>query len=307
MQKLTLLLVLLGFVLAGNAHSQSMVVKLWPNEVPGAILAPDYVENILPRGELQFIEKISSPEMLVYLAPAKSATKTAMLVCPGGGYKYISIVNEGYAMARWLNEQGINAFILKYRLPSDAIMKDKKIGPLQDVQEAMRIIRRNSSQWNIDPAKVGVMGFSAGGHLASTLCTHYSDKVYEASDGTRARPDFSVLVYPVISMDDSITHSGSKEHLLGTQPDAALVVEYSNELQVTKDTPPAFLVHATDDTGVKVENTLNYYLALKKNKITAEMHIYQKGGHGFGLGKENSTESSWPASCIKWLKVNGWL
>ncbi len=307
MKKLIPLLVSLGWALANSVHGQSMVVKLWPNGAPGAISAPDYVEGILPRGELQYIEKISSPEMLVYLAPAKNATQTAVLVCPGGGYQYVSIVNEGYAMAHWLNENGIHAFILKYRLPADVIMKDKRVGPLQDVQEAMRIIRRSSSQWNIDPAKIGVMGFSAGGHLASTLCTHFRDKVYETSDSTSARPDFSVLVYPVISMDDSITHSGSKEHLLGTHPDNAVTVKFSNELQVTKDTPPAFLVHATDDTGVRVENTLNYYLSLKKNKVIAEMHIYQKGGHGFGLGKENSTESTWPASCIRWLKVNGWL
>ncbi len=307
MQKIALSLVFLGLMLANNVRGQSMVVKLWPNGAPGSIASPDYVEDILPRGDLKFIEKINSPEMLVYLAPANNAAETAILVCPGGGYKYVSIVNEGYAMARWLNEQGISAFILKYRLPSDSIMKDKKIGPLQDVQEAMRIIRRNSSQWNIDPAKVGVMGFSAGGHLASTLCTRFNEKVYDSSDGTSARPDFSVLVYPVITMDDSITHSGSKLHLLGPQPDAALTGKYSNELQVTKDTPPAFLVHATDDTGVKVENSLNYYLALRKSNVSAEMHVYQKGGHGFGLGKENSTESSWPASCIKWLKVNGWL
>jgi acetyl esterase/lipase len=184
-------------------------------------------------------------------------------------------------------------------------MEDKSTGPLQDAQEAMRIIRRNAAVWKINPQKTGVMGFSAGGHLASTLSTHYSDKVYDVKDNTSARPDFSILIYPVISFDTAITHMGSRNNLIGPLPDESKVKHFSNDLQITSTTPPAFLVHSADDKAVPVMNSIRYLEGLKKHNIPAELHIFQKGGHGYGLSPDGGTESSWPELCLKWMKQMG--
>jgi acetyl esterase/lipase len=287
--------------------AQEKSVKIWPDKVPGAIDNPSYKEETIylddksPR-----ISKVTDPTLIVYLPVKEKANGTAIVICPGGAYARLSIDHEGYKVAAWLNEFGIAAFVLKYRLPSDAIMQDKSIGPLQDAQEAIRIVRRNAKDWNIDQKKIGIMGFSAGGHLAATLSTHFNDKVYEPKDSVSARPDFSILVYPVVSMNADITHGGSRQNLLGKDPDAKLVERFSNELQVTRDTPPAFLVHAADDNTVPVLNSINYLLALKKNGVSGELHIYEKGGHGFGMGKK-ATENTWPKACETWLKVHGLL
>jgi acetyl esterase/lipase len=184
-------------------------------------------------------------------------------------------------------------------------MKDKSIGPLQDAQEGIRIIRRHAAEWKINPRKVGVIGFSAGGHLASTLSTHFAEKVYEVKDTTSARPDFSLLIYPVISFETSFTHMGSRNNLIGNNPSEAAIKRFSNELQITGKTPPAFIVHAADDKGVSVKNSLVYLEGLVKNNIPAELHVFQKGGHGFGLAINKGTESSWPDLCIKWMKARG--
>lgn len=184
-------------------------------------------------------------------------------------------------------------------------MENKPVGPLQDAQEAIRIIRRNAGNWNINPEKVGVIGFSAGGHLASTLSTHYAEKVYEVNDNTGARPDFSLLIYPVVTFDTTFTHRGSRNNLIGLKPDEKLVRHFSNEQQVTRDTPPAFLVHSSDDKVVPVMNSIGYYKELQKNSIPSELHIFQKGGHGYGLSPKGGTESSWPELCIRWLKAMG--
>jgi len=219
----------------------------------------------------------------------------------------LAIKHEGAEVAVWLNSLGITAFVLKYRLPDDAIMKDKTIGPLQDVQEAIRCVRRRANEWAIDPAKIGLMGFSAGGHLASSGATHFKDKVYELIDTISARPDFSILIYPVISMDPAITHQGSKNNLLGKNPADDLVMRFSNERQVNGQTPPTFLVHSIDDNAVPVQNSIDYTMALKKFNIPCELHIYEKGGHGYGLGRTNGTESTWPQACGKWLKARGYI
>jgi len=171
----------------------------------------------------------------------------------------------------------------------------------------MRVIRRHASEWKIDPEKVGVIGFSAGGHLASTISTHYAENVYDVKDNTSARPDFSLLIYPVISMDTLITHRGSRNNLLGLKPGDDLVKRFSNELQITAGTPPAFLVHSSDDNAVPVMNSINYYKGLQKNKIPAELHIFQKGGHGYGLAPNGGTESAWSGLCLKWLMQMGFL
>ncbi|WP_281228628.1 alpha/beta hydrolase fold domain-containing protein [Flavobacterium aquiphilum] len=302
-QKVSLLSLLFGMAI--SCFSQSKEIKLWDN-IPGAITAEGYKEEprIDAQGNITGIKKVTEPTLKIFLAENKGAKNAAVVICPGGGYALLSHEKEGDKVAKWLQSVGVSAFVLKYRLPSDAIMKDRTIGPLQDAQEAIRTLRRNADEWNLDISRIGIMGFSAGGHLASTLSTHYNDKVYESKDNTSARPDFSILIYPVISMEDGITHSGSKENLIGKNASSELVAKYSNEKQVNENTPKTFLVHATDDKAVPVENSINYYLALKQNKVPAEMHLYENGGHGFGLGVAG-TNKNWPNACEKWLAANG--
>jgi acetyl esterase/lipase len=286
-----------------NLSAQTKIIKVWPDGVPGSIKSDTYTEKPTEtNGELSRVEKVTDPTLYVFLPPVEKATGSAVLICPGGSYGVLAFSHEGYAIARWLNDNGIAGIILKYRLPSDLIMKDKSIGPLQDAQEAMRIIRRNAAEWKINPVKIGVIGFSAGGHLASTLSTHYSEKVYEVKDTTSARPDFSLLIYPVISFDATFTHAGSKKNLIGENPSEEAVNRFSNELQITDKTPPAFLVHSADDKTVPVKNSIVYFERLQKYSIPSELHIFQKGGHGYGLSVDKGTQSSWPELSLRWMK-----
>lgn len=291
--------------LFGTVAAQKKVIELWTNGVPDSKDNPSYKDVIDSSQGWIFEKNISNPTIDFYPAPAGNSNGTAVIICPGGGYSLLAIKHEGSQVASWLNKIGITAFVLKYRLPDTAIMVNKTIGPLQDVQRAIRIIRRNIKRWNIVSDKIGIMGFSAGGHLASTLSTHYEQKVYDAVDTTSARPDFSILIYPVISMDTTITHMGSRINLLGENPRPELVKLYSSELQVTENTPPAFLVQSIDDNVVPVENSIDYALALKKFHIPCELHLYEKGGHGYGLGKTYDTETTWPEACEKWLRMHG--
>jgi acetyl esterase/lipase len=294
------------FILSPLLKAQTSTITLWPGGIPDLVLNINYSEKAtINEGIPTRFEKVTDPSLYVYLPPADKATGTAVLICPGGGYAALAFNHEGNAIAKWLNENGIAGIILKYRLPSDLIMKKKSIGPLQDAQEALRTIRRNAAKWNIDPQKIGVMGFSAGGHLASTLSTHYDEKVYEVKDSTSARPDFSILLYPVITMDSSFTHAGSRRNLIGEDPGDEVVKRFSNELQITENTPPAFLVHSGDDNSVPVKNSIVYYEGLKKYNIPSELHIFQKGGHGYGLATGRDTQSAWPALCLSWMKSLG--
>ena len=289
-----------------ESNGQVISMNLWPDGIPGFILNGAYQEKAtIIDGVSTRYEKVTSPALFPYLPPKESATGTAVLICPGGGYAALAFNHEGHAIAKWLNDNGIAGIVLKYRLPSDLIMKDKSVGPLQDAQEAIRIIRRNAKNWNIDPNKVGVIGFSAGGHLASTLSTHYAENVYELKDTISARPDFSLLIYPVITMDSSFTHAGSRRNLLGPTPSKKEIIRFSNEMQVNEKTPPAFMVHSADDKTVPVKNSMVYYEALVKYGIPSELHIFQKGGHGYGMAGGKDTQSSWPDLCIKWLKASG--
>ena len=289
-----------------KSNAQTLTLKLWPDGIPGSKSDPSYSENIVTTdGRVTRATNVVTPDLTVFLPDPAKANGAAVLICPGGGYGTLAFDHEGNAIARWLNDNGIAGIILKYRLPSDRIMTDKSIGPLQDAQEAMRVIRRHSAEWKIDPKKVGVIGFSAGGHLASTISTHYAEKVYAVKDNVSARPDFSLLIYPVISMDTAITHRGSRNNLIGIDPTEKNVLRFSNEKQINTNTPPAFLVHSSDDKAVPVMNSIGYYLGLQKNGIPAELHIFQKGGHGYGLSPNGGTESSWPGLCIRWLKAMG--
>lgn len=288
-----------------NINAQNQVIPLW-NKIPDEIKAADYKEKeITNEGKVQSTSLVTIPTLTAFFPNVTKPNQTAVIILPGGGYQHLAIDKEGTKAAQWFNSLGIPAFVLKYRLPSDLIMKNKNVGPLQDAQEAVRCVRQNAAKWNIDPNKIGILGFSAGGHLAATLSTHYDDKVYESAYKVSARPDFSLLIYPVISMQNDITHKGSQINLLGNNASQDLIDSFSNEKKVTAKTPPAFLIHATDDTVVLPENSIDYYLALKKNGVTAELHLYEKGGHGFGLGV-NDTSKYWTRDCEEWLRANGY-
>ncbi len=292
----------LSFFIAVPGFSQQTEIPLWPQGVPNSINSSSFIESYTYDGEgvIRGISKVSQPTLTPFLVDGSIANGTAVVICPGGGYTHLAINKEGYNVAKWLNTMGISAFVLKYRMPTDETMEDKTIGPLQDAQKAIRRVRKNAKMWNIDPDKIGVLGFSAGGHLASSLSTHFDDIVYEAENSTNARPDFAVLVYPVVSMLDGVTHQGSKLALLGSTPSKESILKYSNAEQITPNTPPTFLVHATDDGAVPVENSIEYYLSLKAHEVPAEMHLYENGGHGFGLGV-SGTNANWSQNLKQWF------
>lgn len=296
----------LAFGILPNLHAQNETLPLWKS-IPDEIIAPDYNEKeVINEGKIQRTSQVTIPTLSVFLPKEIKSNQTAVLIFPGGGYAHLSMEKEGTNVAEWLNSLGIVAFVVKYRLPSDLIMKNKSTGPLQDAQEAIRFVRSHAAKWNIDPDKIGTIGFSAGGHLASTLATHFDDKVYESKFNNSVRPDFSILIYPVISMNNNITHKGSQTNLLGKEPSQILIDNFSNDKKIIPQTPPAFLVHASDDSAVLPENSINYYLALKKNNISAELHIYEKGGHGFGLGVKD-TSLYWINDCKEWLRAKHYI
>jgi acetyl esterase/lipase len=257
--------------------------------------------------DITVISNVQVPGIDVFLPTKRFATGQAVVICPGGGYWILAYDLEGTDIAKYLNSIGVAAIVLKYRLPTYGNTTEPDKVPLMDAQRAMRIVRYNSKKWNINPEKIGIMGFSAGGHLASTLGTHfdYGNKTSPDSlERISCRPDFMILMYPVISFTDPNTHTGSRDALLGPNPDKEQLNYYSNELQVKSDTPPAFFVHADNDTGVPVENTLLMYKALRAKKIPAELHILSEGEHGFGLGTGNDHINSWTNSLKLWLN---WL
>jgi len=301
MKKLLICLLITSIIapLAG----QNQILPLWEGD------PPNYRETgevtIFDTADIVRVRNVQKPDIAVFLPSKKNATGEAVVICPGGGYGILAYDWEGSDIARWLNSRGIAAFVLKYRLPGSKSNIVPHKSPLMDAQRAMRIVRHNASGWNIDPGRIGVMGFSAGGHLASTLSTHYDDGDASSSDPVdqvSCRPDFSVLVYPVISFTEEFQHSGSRINLLGEDADEELVRYYSNELQVTEDTPPAILIHSDDDAGVPVENSIAYYKALRANKIPSELHIYPYGGHGYSLAIGQGHLSTWPDRVIEWIR-----
>jgi acetyl esterase/lipase len=243
--------------------------------------------------------KVSVPTITVFLPAAGKANGTAVIICPGGGYHTLLTKREGSDVAKAFNELGITAFVLKYRLPSDKTMLDKSIGPLQDAQQAIKLVRQNSKLWKIDSTRIGIMGFSAGGHLAATVGTHFASPVIKNKENINIRPDFMILINPVISFDKGIGHIGSRNNLLGEVPTDKNIDFYSNELHTNTSTPPAFLVHSGADQVVPVANSLEFYQALKNNGVSAELHIYAKGEHGF-LTAPSFQE--WFGRCVYWMK-----
>ena len=279
-------------------------IPLYDGKIPNS-KDPGSATGVIFNNEVdEIVYNVSAPTITVFLPPKDKANGTAVIICPGGGYHLLVIEREGRSMAREFNKLGIAAFVLKYRLPDDLIMPDKSVGPLQDAQRAVQLVRENAGEWNIDPQKIGIMGFSAGGHLAATAGTHFENSYIDNKHGTNLRPDFMILVYPVISMTDSLGHIGSREFLLGKNPSDQQISLFSNQFHVGNNTPPAFLILPGDDSVVKPENSIVFYNALKKNGVSAEMHIYESGEHGFL--KEPPFEE-WFGRCCYWLKSNGWM
>jgi acetyl esterase/lipase len=246
------------------------------------------------------------PEVTPYLPPVGRANGTGVVIFPGGGYAHLSMVHEGSEIANWLAGLGVTTFVVKYRLGPNYHHPTM----LGDAQRAVRIARTRAAEWGVDPNRLGVIGFSAGGHLASTTGTHFDAGVASSGDAIErasSRPDFLILLYPVITMRDSVTHAGSRLNLLGNTPSAELVRLLSNEMQVTSQTPPTFLVHTVDDRTVPVENSLLFYRALRSAGVSAEMHIFEHGPHGFGLATNNPVLSSWTTLCENWMRMHGWL
>ena len=301
---ISLFAVFVPAVIAAASLPNPQVFPLWERSPPNSqpFVQP---EEHAQEGSILWFRHISAPSIEVRLPSRGNATGQAVIVCPGGGYGGLAYDWEGTDVAGWLNGRGVAAVILRYRLPVDGdVAHQKWLSPLLDAQRAIRFTRAHAAEWNINPAKVGIMGFSAGGHLASTAGTHFdaeNPKGSDAIDRLSSRPDFLILIYPVISLLE-YAHVGSRENLLGKNPSDALVRRYSNELQVTAQTPPTFLVHASDDSVVPVQNSLLFYEALVAHKVPAELHVYPKGGHGFSLALGQGRLNDWTELCARWLK-----
>ena len=287
------------FVSSGQGFAQQ-VIPLYPGKIPNSKETSDKeTEN-----SAHFISKVSRPTLTVFQPPAGSAIGTTIIICPGGGYSMVNFVTEGSKVAQQLNELGITAFVLKYRLPDDSTMLDKSIGPLQDLQQAMVIIKTRAKEWHIDTTKIGIMGFSAGGHLAITAATHFNKSFIENKSSAGLRPDFLILVYPVVSFTDSLAQKNSRTALIGKNPNQEQVHFFSGELQVDAHTPPGFILHAGDDAVVPVCNSILLYQALQKNKVPVGLHIFPAGQHGFLKPPANSM---WFSYCVQWMRENKWI
>jgi len=304
MKRIFLLLCTIAFTNFAGMTQVREDIDLY-TKIPGEKKSTTYqeqTETVINVNPVLWTTKVSKP-LLTYFGPSSSdKTDAAVIICPGGGYGGLAIGHEGYDVARKFAEIGVSVFVLKYRLPDDEIMEDKKIGPLQDAQQAIKYVREHASQYGIDPHKIGIMGFSAGGHLASTASTHFKREVIENKNKTSLRPDFSILMYPVITFG-KYTHQGSKNNLIGQDASQKLVDLYSNEKQVTAETPRTFIVHANDDKVVPVENAFDYIKALNKCGVENEAHIYAVGGHGFGLDSTR-IKDVWFDRLINWMKGN---
>jgi acetyl esterase/lipase len=273
-----------------TAHGDRAFVLLWPDGAPGAVGA----------------QPEDRPKLTLYPAPPDRASGAAIVVCPGGGYRTLASDHEGKQVAEWLNGLGVSAFVLQYRVGP----RYRHPAPITDAQRALRLVRFRAREWGVDAGRVGIMGFSAGGHLASTVGTRFDDgnpQAADPADRLGSRPDLMILAYPVISFTAPFTHAGSRQSLLGDPPDPKLAEELSNELRVTERTPPAFLFHTGDDAGVPVENSIAFYQALRAAGVPAELHVFPKGPHGVGLAPQDPALSQWPKLCAVWLRTMGFL
>ena len=298
----TVQLIIILFIFSFFASAQTPVtMKLWPDKAPysndkaklGKEVSPGHVGNI------------GIAEVIICRPESGKANGSSVVICPGGGYAVEAIEKEGYKIAKWFNSIGVTGIILKYRLPLAEGITERDKAPLCDAQRAIRYIRYKAAEWGLKPNQIGVMGFSAGGNLAVNAGTHYDAGNAQSSDPVEqvsCRPDFMLLLYPVVTMEADLTNVGTRDNLLGKNPDPEKVRFYSGEQNVTATTPPTFIVHASDDGVVKLENSINLYMAIHKLGIPIEMHIYEKGGHGFGLDQCTGTALSWPESCKAWME-----
>lgn len=275
-------------------------IPLYQSKIPNAKGSPIDKGN----ADKSVFHRVSSPSLRLYLGKNTGAPKTAVIICAGGGYAELNIKREGYDIAEAFQKEGIASIVLKYRLPDHNTNIKKAIAPLQDAQQAIKIVRDSAKKWNIDPAKIGIMGFSAGGHVATSAGVHYLDVLITNTSKTSIRPDFMLLIYPVISFNNEFGHIGSRNNLLGRSPSPDSVTYFSNELFVNPQTPPAFLTHTGDDNIVSVTNSIRFYEALHKNNVPADLHIYAKGGHGFGI---IPTFDEWFARCLVWMRTVGFI
>ncbi len=292
------------FIVTFMSFGQHDILPLWEDKVPNSKPSDEKEQHEVD--DILRISKVQTPTLEIYLPPKRNTTGKAVIICPGGGYGILAYNWEGTDIAKWFNSKGIAAFVLKYRLPGSKSIVVQHEAPLQDAQRALRLVRYHAEKWKINKNSIGVIGFSAGGHLASTLGTQFDKKTLadeDEIDKVSAKPDFMALVYPVISMRLNVTHIGSRNNLLGENPSKTLVNEYSNELQVNENTPPTFIVHSTDDKAVPVENSLNFYKALKDAGIKSEMHIYPEGGHGFALAIGRAYLQTWTDRLFDWLNA----
>jgi acetyl esterase/lipase len=294
------------FMTASTVLLAQKEFSIYEGPVPNAL--PCNKEEVVSKnatGKI-VIANVTSPTVMVFNPVKQDANNTAIIVCPGGGYARLASGHEGNEVAEAFNKIGVTVFVLKYRLPFDSCMTNKEIVPLQDLQQTIKLVRDRAAGFDINPAMLGVIGFSAGGHLVSTGITKFSESYIENTSNTSLRPDFAILGYPVISMDSAICHKGSRDNLLGKKAADAKLNLFSSDMQVTAQTPPTFLVHASDDKSVPVENSIRFYQALIKNKVNAELHIYQNGGHGFGLHNA-TTSDAWFERATTWMRVNKFI
>jgi acetyl esterase/lipase len=276
------------------------VINLYSGNIPNA--KNSVVKEAKGISSDGVIRKVTTPTLEVYLPDRTRSNGTAIIICPGGSYKVLVYQGEGIAIAKEFVKRGVAAFVLKYRLPNDSILIDKKIGPLQDALQAIKLVRENAHKWGIDVNKVGVIGFSAGGHLASSLATHYSERLIENNSKINLRPDFQILIYPVISMQDSLTHFESRTNLLGKNPAKGIIDHFSNESMIDTNTPPAYIIHAADDKVVDVDNSIAYFEGLRHHKVPVELHIYPEGDHGFIFKR-----AGWMQPLFEWMKNYKWI
>jgi len=272
-----------------DRRTTTFTIRLWPGDAPGAKGA----------------ESADIPTLTAYLPPKGQANGAAVVICPGGAYLGLA-KHEGRPVAEWLHRHGVAAFVLKYRLAP----RYRHPAPMLDAQRAVRTVRARAAEWNIDPNRIGILGFSAGGHLASTVGTHFDAGKPDATDPidrVSCRPDFVVLIYPVITLTSEFTHRGSRRALLGDDPPPELLRSLSNETQVTGQTPPTFLVHTAEDRAVPCENSILFAMALHRHRVPMELHIFEKGRHGFGLGGDDPVLRRWPELCIAWMKARGFI
>lgn len=290
----------LPLLLSLAAEAKPEVIPLWEGKAPHAVGDSPH----------------DKPSISVHRAPEAKANGTAVVICPGGGYGFLADDHEGKQVADYFNGLGVTAFVLKYRIVGKDRPGPLHPAPLEDAQRAIRLVRAKAKEFGIDPHRVGIMGFSAGGHLASSVATHFHTDPVSALDPIDMqsdRPDFAILAYPVISMKNGVTHGGTRKNLLGDNPDEKLIEHMSNELQVTKQTPPTFIFQTSADTAVVPENAIRFYTALKKAGVPAELHIYEKGRHGVGLGRDpkwtggEKSIATWPDRLTDWLKNRGLL